>query len=199
MERVRGEVQERISRRQGQLEEELREYNSAVETELQRVGEQVQAYEALVTGFFEQLLQGTDPVIFATMAAKVPDSPAFGDPDPAALVHDLRMSRSPAVQADSLPVPDQTPEVVPDHWWLDSPASIAADPCQDEPWRGGLSLGRQPEPALPHRTAQGLNAGGLGREGSIEPPVTARIGRQPAIRPRGSPQTNPLNRLKGGT
>jgi len=30
------------------------------------------------------------------------------------------------MEADSLPVPDQTPEVVPDHWWMDSPAALAA-------------------------------------------------------------------------
>jgi len=125
-ERIRVEMEERISRRQSQLEEELQEYNSAIDIELQRVGERVQAFEAEVAQFFERLLQGTDPASVAKMASQLPVSPAFGDPDPAALVHDLRMSRSPAAQADSLPVPDQTPEVVTDHWWMDSPAALAA-------------------------------------------------------------------------
>ena len=125
-ERIRVEMEGRISRRQSQLEEELQEYNSAIDIELQRVGERVQAFEAEVAQFFERLLQGTDPASVAKMASQLPVSPGFGDPDPAALVHDLRMSRSPAVQADSLPVPDQTPEVVADHWWMDSPAALAA-------------------------------------------------------------------------
>jgi hypothetical protein len=125
-ERIGVEMEERISRRHNQLEKELQEYNSAIDIELQRVGERVQAFEDEVAQFFERLLQGTDPASLAKMASQLPVSPAFGDPDPAALVHDLRMSRSPAVQADSLPVPDQTPEVVTDRWWMDSPAALAA-------------------------------------------------------------------------
>jgi hypothetical protein len=127
-ERIRVEMEERISRRQSQLEEELQEYNSAIDIEFQRVGERVQAFEAEVAQFFERLLQGTDPASFATMASQLPVSPAFGDPDPAALVHDLRLSRSPAMQVESVPVPvpDETPEVMPDHWWMDSPTALAA-------------------------------------------------------------------------
>lgn len=123
-ERVRGETEERISRRNSELEAELQEYGSAVETELQRVRERVQAFEAEVDGFFERLLQGTDPLSFAKMAAQLPDPPPFINPDPGALVRDLRLGRSPATQADSIPVPDQTPEVVLDRWWIDSPATI---------------------------------------------------------------------------
>ena len=125
-ERIRIEMEERISHRHSQLEEELQEYSSAIEIELQRVGERVQAFEAEVAQFFERLLQGTDPASFATMASHLPVSPPFVDPDPGALVHDLRLSRSPAMQADSLSVPDQTPEEVQDHWWMDSPAALAA-------------------------------------------------------------------------
>jgi len=125
-ERIRIEMEERISRRHSQLEEELQEYNSAIEIELQRVGERVQAFEAEVAQFFERLLQGTDPASFATMASQLPVSSPFVDPDPATLVHNLRLSRSPTMEADSLPVPDQTPEVVPDGWWMDSPGGLAA-------------------------------------------------------------------------
>ena len=124
--RIRSEVEEPISRRHSQLEEELQEYNSAMEIELQRVGERVQAFEAEVAQFFERILQGTDPASFATMASQLPVSSPFVDPDPGALVRDLRLSRSPAMQADSLSVPDQTPEEVQDHWWMDSPAALAA-------------------------------------------------------------------------
>jgi hypothetical protein len=121
-ERIRVETEQRIARRYSQLEEELQEGNYAIEIELQRVGERVQAFEAEVAQFFERLLQGTDPASFAAMASQLPVSPAFVDSDPAALVHDLRLSRSPTRRADSVPVPDQTPEVVPDGWWMDSPA-----------------------------------------------------------------------------
>jgi len=120
-ERIRVETEERTSRRHSQLEMELQEYNSAVELELQRVGERIQAFDAEVAQFFERLLQATDPASLAAMASQLPVSRAFGDPDPAALVHNLRLSRSPIKKTDSLPIPDKTPEAVPDGWWMDSP------------------------------------------------------------------------------
>lgn len=125
-ERIRIETEERILRRHRQLEEELEEYDSAIEIELHRVGEQVQAFEAEVAQYFEQLLQDTDAASFATMVARMPDPPAFVDPDPGTLVHDLRLRRSQAMPADSLSISGETPEEVPDHWWMDSPAALAA-------------------------------------------------------------------------
>jgi hypothetical protein len=125
-ERIRVETEERISRRHSQLERELQEHSSAVEIELQRVAERVQGFEAEVAQFFERLLQGNDPASLAALASQLPVAPAFVDPDPAALAHDLRLGGSSAMQADSLPIPDQTREVVPDHWWMDSPTALAA-------------------------------------------------------------------------
>lgn len=125
-ERIRVEMEGRISRRYSQLEEEMQEYNSAIEIELQRVGQRVQAFEAEVAQFFERLLQGTDPASLAAMASKLPVSPPFVAPDLAAIVHDLRLGRSPTMQAHSPLVTDQTPPVVPDHWWTDSQTGHAS-------------------------------------------------------------------------
>ena len=125
-ERIHRETEDRISRRNGQLDEELQDYNSAVDIELERVAERVRAFEAVATGFFERIMAGTDPAAFATMASQLPVSPPFGDPDPAALVRDLRLSRSPQAQPDSVPIADPAPVVVQDHWWMDSPSALAA-------------------------------------------------------------------------
>jgi hypothetical protein len=121
MERIRVETEQRIARRYSQLEEELQECNYAIEIELQRIGERVRTFEAEVGQFFERFLQGTDPASFAAMASQLPASPAFGDPNPAALIHDLRLSRSQTMRANPKRVPGQTPGAAPDRWWTDSP------------------------------------------------------------------------------
>jgi hypothetical protein len=100
-ERVRTVTEERIARRYQRLDEELREYQSAVEAEVHRVGERVQAFEAEVAHVFEQLVQGTDPSSFMKIAARMPSSPAFVDPVPGTLLHDLRQSRSRAPRPES--------------------------------------------------------------------------------------------------
>src|ERR1035437_642091 len=100
-ERVRIVTEERIIRRNQRLEEELREYQSAIETEVHSVGERVQAFEAEVARVFEQLVQGTDPLSFVKIAARMPSPPAFIDPVPGTLLHDLRQGRSRATRAES--------------------------------------------------------------------------------------------------
>jgi len=125
-ERIRTEMDERIARRNIQLEDELKEYESAVQLEVHHVGERVTAFEAEIAAFFEKLLQGDDPTAFATMAALVPDPPAFGDPDPATLVHALRSGQGKAAPAGSAAKPGQAEEDASDHWWMDSPAALAA-------------------------------------------------------------------------
>jgi hypothetical protein len=89
-ERVRIQTEELIAHREQQLEEELRLYQSAIETEIDRVGERIQAFEAEVGQFFEQLLRGTDPLSLVTIAARMPNPPAFVDPDPAIILRGSR-------------------------------------------------------------------------------------------------------------
>jgi hypothetical protein len=125
-ERIGREMEDRISRRKGLLDEELQDYRSAVDIELERVGGRVRAFEAVATQFFERIMVGTDPATFAAMAAQLPVSPPFGEPDPVTLVRDLRLSRSPLAQADSVPIPEPAPVEVQDHWWMDSPSALAA-------------------------------------------------------------------------
>ena len=93
VERIRVETEQRISRRRELLEQELQEYNSAIELEIERVEKHVQAFQAEVTQFFEQLLQEADPTIFASMAAQMPDPPAFTDIDRGNLTTDIQARR----------------------------------------------------------------------------------------------------------
>jgi hypothetical protein len=124
MDRTRLETEERIALRRRQLEGELEEYDSAVESEIRRVGEQLQAFEADLEVFFERLLQDPDPTTFAAMAARMPDPPDFADPEPARLVRSLRSGGGEAMPADA--DSDRRPEELPDHWWMESPAALAA-------------------------------------------------------------------------
>jgi hypothetical protein len=93
MERIRVETEQRIARRRELLEQELQEYNAAIELEIERVQKRVAAFEDEVAGFFEQLLQEADPTVFASMAAQMPDPPAFTAGDRGNLTSDLRARR----------------------------------------------------------------------------------------------------------
>ncbi len=124
MDRTRLEVEERIALRRRQLEAELQEYASAVEVELQRVDDQVEAFGADLETFFERLMEDPDPTSFAMMAARMPNPPALEEPDPAAIVQELRAASDPGAVAEAGSA-DRS-ETLPDRWWMESPASIAA-------------------------------------------------------------------------
>ena len=131
VERVRQETEQRISRRRELLDQELQEYNSAIELEIESVQERVSAFETEVTQFFDQLLQGADPTVFATMASQMPDPPAFTELDREALANELRAKRDQAEQGERAaaavtPPSDGGTAELPDHWWMDSPAALAA-------------------------------------------------------------------------
>ena len=125
MERIRVETEQRISRRRELLEQELQEYNSAIELEIERVQKRVASFEQEVAQFFEQLGQESDPTVFASMAAQMPDPPEFADSDRTSIAEDLRARREqivkPAVAdtgagangeqpAEGEPTPDLTEE-----------------------------------------------------------------------------------------
>jgi hypothetical protein len=101
-ERLRLETEERISRRNKRLEDELRECDSVIELEIRRVGALLQAFEAEVDTVFEQLRQGTDPSSLITIATRMPSPPVYIDPDARALVNDLRQARTRATRIESL-------------------------------------------------------------------------------------------------
>jgi hypothetical protein len=127
IERTRFEAEERIAARHGQLDEALQEYSAAIEVERQRVYEQIQAYQVELSRFFDRLMsQDTDPASFATMAAEMPASPVFTDPDPGMIVHDFRLSSLQPAPARFDAGPEPEPEKLPDRWWMESPGSIAA-------------------------------------------------------------------------
>jgi len=79
-----------MSRRRELLEQELAEFHDAVELEIESVQERVETFQTEVSHFFEQLLQGADPTVFATMASKMPDAPVFADLDREAFASELR-------------------------------------------------------------------------------------------------------------
>lgn len=124
IEKVRTEADERTTRRQEQLERELDECRSAVDVEVERVRMNVDAFQAELARFFEQLVAETDPTSFARLAAQIPDPPTLGEPDPATSVRELRGGEAPAEPQAELA--QTAVGELPDHWWLDSPAQVAA-------------------------------------------------------------------------
>jgi hypothetical protein len=124
LDRTRLATEERIALRRKRLEGEIAEYDSAVEVELGRVGEEIQAWEADLGVFFERLLADPDPTTFAAMAAQMPDPPDFGNPDPSSLVRNLRSGGRGAMPDEA--VPNEGSQGLPDHWWMESPAALAA-------------------------------------------------------------------------
>lgn len=122
--RTRQGAEEKIAIRRRQLEDDLQEYSTAVDVEVRRVDECVQVFKGDIARFFDHLLEGDDPTTFARIAAQMPDPPVFDDPDPAVIVRDIRTANSPAQADDRGPAP--APEGFADHWWMESPASIAA-------------------------------------------------------------------------
>ncbi len=99
MERIRVETEQRISRRRELLEQELQEYNSAIELEIERVQQRVTQFETEVASFFEQLAQEADPTVFASMAAQMPDPPAFEQAERGGIVPDMRARRDQIMRA----------------------------------------------------------------------------------------------------
>jgi hypothetical protein len=108
MERIRVETEQRVTRRRELLGQELQEYNSGIELEVQRVEKRVSGFEEEVAQFFEQLLQEADPTIFASMAAQMPDPPAFTDFANGSLTADLRARRDQIMRTD-IALPDVSP------------------------------------------------------------------------------------------
>jgi hypothetical protein len=137
VERIRHETEQRISRRRELLDQELQEYNSAIELEVQRVQERVAAFQSEVGQFFEQLLQGADPAVFASMASQMPDSPSFAEPDRETLASEFRAMKgqldgpNAAVPTPAAPIAmvangnGRSSREVTDHWWMDSPTALA--------------------------------------------------------------------------
>jgi hypothetical protein len=150
MQRVSEQGERLIVRRQQDLELELAEYDAALAFGLAHVKELVDEFEAQLSRSFDELVEEADPTIFASLAAQMPDLPDFGEPNPAGLVRQLR-ARS-AAPAPRSAIPEQRPAAsaavepetavaaapelpaeaapkpaaLPDHWWLDSAATLAA-------------------------------------------------------------------------
>jgi small-conductance mechanosensitive channel len=99
--RVRSETEQRVARRRELLQQELQEYDAAIELEVERVQERVLAFQEEVSHFFDQLLQGADPTVFARMATQMPDPPDFMDRDREVLAKELRARREQLAKAEA--------------------------------------------------------------------------------------------------
>ena len=109
MDKTRQETEQRISQRYELLEQELQEYAAAIEGEIGRVQDRVQAFEAELARSFEQLMETSDPSEFTYLAEHMPDPPPFVEPDSAALVEEYRLGRGQAVpsEAQAGPSPEE--------------------------------------------------------------------------------------------
>jgi hypothetical protein len=126
MDRVRDETERRIQERNELLEQELAEYHTVFELESERVKDRAKAFRDEVDGFFGELPDGDDPTRYASMAARIPEVPAFGEPDPSALVYKHRARNGqPATPEKETGSSAAETETLPDHWWLDSRKSVA--------------------------------------------------------------------------
>jgi len=104
--RVREETEQRIGDRKILLDRELEGHAAVVEREVEKVQEQVAAFEAEMDGFFGQLLAEEDPSRFAALAASLPDPPTFTGLDEA--------ERQAIIDRALAPVPEPEPEVAPE-------------------------------------------------------------------------------------
>lgn len=101
MDKTRQETEERISQRYELLEQELQEYAAAIESEIERVQDHVQAFEAELASSFEQLMETSDPSEFAYLAERMPEPPPFVEPDSATLVQEYRLRREQAAPSEA--------------------------------------------------------------------------------------------------
>lgn len=96
MEKARQETEQRIAQRYELLEQELAEYAAAIEGEIERAQDRVQAFEAALARSFEELMESTDPSEFAYLAEHMPEPPLLVEPDSATLLQEFRLRREPA-------------------------------------------------------------------------------------------------------
>jgi predicted nucleic acid-binding Zn-ribbon protein len=101
MDKTRQETELRTSRRYEFLEQELQEYAAAVEGEIERVQDRVQAFEAELAHSFEQLMETSDPSEFTYLAEHMPEAPPFAEPDSATLIQDYRLHHEQVVPSEA--------------------------------------------------------------------------------------------------
>jgi hypothetical protein len=101
MDKTRQETEQRIAQRYELLEQELEEYAAAIEGEIERIQDRVQAFETALARSFGELMETTDPSEFAYLAEHMPEPPPFVEPDSATLVREFRIRREQAVPSQT--------------------------------------------------------------------------------------------------
>jgi CRISPR/Cas system CSM-associated protein Csm5 (group 7 of RAMP superfamily) len=107
MDKTRQETEQRISQRYVLLEQDLQEYTAAIEGEIERVQDRVQAFEAELAQSFEQLMETSDPSEFTYLAEHMPEPLPFEEPDSAALVQEYRRGQAVPSEAQAGPSPEE--------------------------------------------------------------------------------------------
>jgi hypothetical protein len=101
MDKTRQETEQRIAQRYELLEQELEEYAAAIEGEIERIQDRVQAFETALARSFGELMETTDPSEFAYLAEHMPEPPPFVEPDSATLVQEFRLRREQATPSQT--------------------------------------------------------------------------------------------------
>jgi hypothetical protein len=85
MARIERETEERIDARRAQLDDQMARHAELMAGEVDRVNSQVANFENDMDVFFAELRDETDPSVFAARAEQLPEPPAFGPFDEAAI------------------------------------------------------------------------------------------------------------------
>jgi hypothetical protein len=112
MERISRETEARIDARRAQLDDQVTRHAALMADAVDRVHARVANFENDMDVFFAELRDETDPSVFAARAEQIPEPPAFGSVDEAAI--EAIFAEPPAGLADRVggePVPS-APEAV---------------------------------------------------------------------------------------
>jgi hypothetical protein len=173
MERIRVETEQRIARRRELLEQELQEYNAAIELEIERVQKRVTAFEEEVAQFFEQLLQEADPTVFASMAAQMPDPPAFTASDRGTVTADLKARRDQIMRPAFAPPAEQPAQQ--QQQQQQQPAQQQPAPAAPAQEQASGSNGTQPAAATGGESAAASVAAAKGQPGKSGPVESTQV------------------------
>lgn len=130
--RIREQTDERVTDRKSTLEREIDAHAGTIAARVERVQARVDAFEAVMTSFFERLLRETDPTRFASMAEGLPEPPHFDVDESIDHVGSIEAPPEhpvePAVVAASVPQADPTVDLISIGNEAPSAATATSDP-----------------------------------------------------------------------
>jgi hypothetical protein len=136
--RIREETDERITHRKARLEREIDSHAADIEARIERVQRRVDAFEAEMAAFFEQLLAEEDPTRFAAMAESLPEPPPFDDD-----TYETDTAGETIAESDQ---PAERAVVV--EPWPETAAEAAAEPAEAVAENAGVAEGTEETPVV---------------------------------------------------